>query len=315
MRDSRGLESLRGGTTRALEESGRAETLREEGSLYGLPVRVRVPLPFRTGPMVCNAGEFIDLKAESEKSRSVQGRAILVGAGKRMWVSSEAITYDGCAAEAATVWPMLTMIGLGLVGRLRGRLVLHGSAVGTEWGAVLLLGAMGAGKSTVAATMCVRHGCDIISDDLLVMDDESGRVGAGPRVVGLWEEPEERSDRKLELLGPMTRGSGKCLYRCPEYGGMRNEPIAIAILSRIGTRSKVERLGTSDALCAVAALIPFRRWMSGRGYATQLSMAKELIDNVPVFLSIRGTGLASAAGIADYALNTIADAFCARGQG
>jgi len=51
----------------------------------------------------------------------------------------------------------------------RGLLPLHGSAVATRTGAVLILGESGAGKSTLAANLN-RHGFSLISDDVCAID-------------------------------------------------------------------------------------------------------------------------------------------------
>ena len=51
----------------------------------------------------------------------------------------------------------------------RGLLPLHGSAVATQTGAVLILGESGAGKSTLAANLN-RHGFPLVSDDVCAID-------------------------------------------------------------------------------------------------------------------------------------------------
>jgi hypothetical protein len=51
----------------------------------------------------------------------------------------------------------------------RGLLPLHGSAVATQTGAVLILGESGAGKSTLAAALN-RHGFPLLSDDVCAID-------------------------------------------------------------------------------------------------------------------------------------------------
>ena len=51
----------------------------------------------------------------------------------------------------------------------RGLLPLHGSAIATQTGAVLILGESGAGKSTLAAALN-RHGFPLVSDDVCAID-------------------------------------------------------------------------------------------------------------------------------------------------
>lgn len=58
---------------------------------------------------------------------------------------------------------------------LAGQLALHASAVAIEGQAVMFLGKSGAGKSTAAAEMCLRHGAQMLADDAALL--EIGDVG------------------------------------------------------------------------------------------------------------------------------------------
>lgn len=79
---------------------------------------------------------------------------------------------------------------------LRGNLVLHGSALEVERGAVVFLGDKGAGKSTMAAAMTVA-GHALITDDVIAVGaDDEGRsavVNAYPTI--------KLSDAALETFG------------------------------------------------------------------------------------------------------------------
>lgn len=77
--------------------------------------------------------------------------------------------------------PCLSSVGL-LFARWDGRVPLHAGAVmvaGRAWG---VLGDREAGKSTTLAYLA-RAGCDVLADDLLVIDD--GKACAGPRTLDL----------------------------------------------------------------------------------------------------------------------------------
>ena len=69
---------------------------------------------------------------------------------------------------------------------LRGEIALHASAVVIEGHAIAFLGASGAGKSTMAAALCVRPGTQLAADDIVYVS----RVDDVPRVV-----PTERANR------------------------------------------------------------------------------------------------------------------------
>lgn len=66
---------------------------------------------------------------------------------------------------------------LPLVLSARGRLILHGSAVRSPWGGILLLARSGGGKSTLAVTLA-RDGWKLLSDDYVRI-----RLGAGSAVA------------------------------------------------------------------------------------------------------------------------------------
>jgi len=65
--------------------------------------------------------------------------------------------------------------GIAAALHLRNVPLLHAGVVAVEGGAILILGAPGAGKSTTAAAL-VRAGCPLVSDDLAAMSIEDGGV-------------------------------------------------------------------------------------------------------------------------------------------
>jgi hypothetical protein len=70
------------------------------------------------------------------------------------------------------------------------RLVLHASAVHVPgFGAVAFIGPTGRGKSTLAAALA-RHGCELLTDDCLVLGERAGRVSVLPSYPGvrLWAD-------------------------------------------------------------------------------------------------------------------------------
>ncbi len=96
--------------------------------------------------------------------------------------------------------------GLALAGALRGRVVLHASAVATEGGAVAFVGNSGAGKSTVAGWLASR-GAELAAEDLLVLEPAEGgfavlpgssalKLDRGGALEGAGDEPVPRSPHK-----------------------------------------------------------------------------------------------------------------------
>ena len=78
---------------------------------------------------------------------------------------------------------------LGAALHLQGIPVLHGSAVVAGGRALLLTGAPGAGKSTLAATLAAM-GCPVLTDDLAVLDVTELAVSVRPGLPWLKLEPD-----------------------------------------------------------------------------------------------------------------------------
>ena len=85
----------------------------------------------------------------------------------------------------------LSILGpaLGVLLHQRGRLILHGSAVVMNGGAVAFLGEEGSGKSTLAAAMYV-NGHGIVADDIVTLQIENGRSKIFPGTPQLKLSPE-----------------------------------------------------------------------------------------------------------------------------
>lgn len=75
--------------------------------------------------------------------------------------------------------PVLQGPGVAAALHLRGVPILHGCAVAVDDGAIIILGAPGAGKSTTAAA-CVRAGHALLSDDLAALDLDSPQIRVHP---------------------------------------------------------------------------------------------------------------------------------------
>jgi hypothetical protein len=85
---------------------------------------------------------------------------------------------------------MLQSTATVFVGELCGGLALHASAVSLNGRGVLVLGESGSGKSTAAATLCTRHGGELLADDatLLVERGETLLIEPSEREHHLTEE-------------------------------------------------------------------------------------------------------------------------------
>ncbi len=94
-----------------------------------------------------------------------------------------------------------------LVMGLRGRLVLHASAVSTPRGAVAVAGGTGQGKSTLAASLA-RRGFPLVADDCLVLEHEAHGSVIVPSYPGLRLWP----DAVAQLFGKVPERSAVAHY-------------------------------------------------------------------------------------------------------
>jgi hypothetical protein len=110
-----------------------------------------------------------------------------------------------------------------------GRLVLHGSAFVTPRGAVAVLGAPGAGKSTLAASFGL-NGAPVIADDALFLERDGERILAVPAYGGI----RVCHDALSALRGGTARRSRKSTSPAKSGGPGRNAGRKQRLTSRDG---------------------------------------------------------------------------------
>jgi hypothetical protein len=111
-------------------------------------------------------------------------------------------------APTATLADTLTyllgpVLGIGL--RLRGVTCLHASAVCVDGGAIAMMGAAGAGKSTTAAAFA-RLGHAVMSDDIVALREEGGGFAVLPALtqLRLWPSSSEALFGSPDALPRLT---------------------------------------------------------------------------------------------------------------
>jgi HPr Serine kinase C-terminal domain len=189
-------------------------------------------------------------------------------------------------------------IGLAIVLQLRGVLLFHACAVDVGGQAILVLGAAGAGKSTMAAAL-VRHGFALLSDDISAIEviDGAPVVHPGPP--------------RLRLRPDAARATGwdpaalPRVFDTPLLGDKRHVELAVeggsfcAEARRIAAIFVLERRTKDPApllrpLSSVEALATLRRngyrdWLLEREqHAQRFPLIARLAHEVPVH-SIRAT--------------------------
>ncbi|MCK9489324.1 MAG: hypothetical protein M0Q42_08005 [Xanthomonadales bacterium] len=100
---------------------------------------------------------------------------------------------DGRPVQPADLRLYLLGSAMGAALHQRGRLPLHVSAVHAPSGVWAFTGPSGAGKSTLSATLHLRYGMPLVSDDVsaMQMDQRPPLVFPGPRKLKLWQDAAE----------------------------------------------------------------------------------------------------------------------------
>lgn len=142
---------------------------------------------------------------------------------------------------------------------LRGRAVLHGSAVLQGSTAVALLGQSGSGKSTVAA-LCCAAGAKVLSDDLVVLETSRDAVWCLGGATELRLRPGMRSVTNLWPVKPAERetGDGRTAISAPSTndpadGRLRLGVAALLCPSPEAAEVRLNRLHGTDAVFALMA--------------------------------------------------------------
>lgn len=136
-------------------------------------------------------------------------------------------------------------------GMMRARpdiLWMHGAAVASDGRAILLPGARGRGKSTLATALCAR-GWRFLTDDLIALEPATLQVRPFPRV------PEVREDPGDEMPDEWIREAPKTAFdvaRCLATGPHPVAAIVFPVASRTGEPQSLERRSPSEALRMIA---------------------------------------------------------------
>lgn len=118
--------------------------------------------------------------------RGLDGYRLSFSESSEFWVAADghAIRYFRDTPATATVRHHLLDHVLPRALDLWQRNPLHATAVATHQGVLAFLGSTGTGKSTIAAALVAR-GCELVSDDCLLLERSAERILAVPSYPGL----------------------------------------------------------------------------------------------------------------------------------
>ena len=177
---------------------------------------------------------------------------LIDGNGGRIQVCGGATTTD----EAIGAY--LTGPVLGFALRLRGALCLHASAIRMGGDAFAVMGARGAGKSTLAASFS-HSGRTVLSDDILRLQEAGGSFFAYPSGARfkLWPDSLQAVYGESESFARLAPDTEKRVVPLTEPGDTGAVPLRAVFL--LGERSSereaplIEKMQPMDAMVSLAS--------------------------------------------------------------
>ena len=305
--------------------------------LYG--IRIRTPWPVR-GVIACDDDWDVEFVADQhdalaqaascvpdeQKSRWAQYVARPDGSAYRRWrnlceflVSADArriyarALREGGEDEAMLAYLLVDALSFSMV-RL-GREPLHATAVLTDRGVVAFLGNSGDGKSTLAALL-MRHRCQLLTDDMLVLVRDRGTWLAqpGPPRLKLYRNMADHILDSTRQAVPMNTETQKLIIPldASECVTEANTLKVIYILNQdVDRRQKtpeIRRLPPGAAFPRVLAHTAGHYPSDATRLRRQFDFATMLVQNVPIKTLSYRREKAEMAGLRDAVL---ADVACA----
>jgi hypothetical protein len=283
--------------------------------LYGLTVWSEVPLTGQPSAPAGAAPDFIVVRGSplAATAASPPGRVLLDFEGGERWytlVQDDAgyrfRVYGVCDFQisadlgSVTVQPFEHMTdgmeGVIIPGALcavqlglRGRLVLHASAVDLDGSALAFAGHSGMGKSTLATLMCAQ-GAAVITDDVLCVEEQSdgtptARLGVAE--LRLRSGLEGLVDGFPEDVGVRTSADRRTVVRPTRPAADRLPIIAVVVPSptRTGDAVEVTRLSSKEAMLLLLGLPRLMGWCDPDVLSRTFTQIGALVERVPVLIA------------------------------
>jgi len=174
---------------------------------------------------------------------------------------------------------------------LGGSLSLHASAVAIEDRAVLFIGTSGAGKSTVAAALCLRYGGHLLADDVATLEITSSGVDVLPHETEHWLTRDSIVSLGIPLPDPRPEGpTAKLAVKAQRVAG-RAYRLSLGIVLRSDATASVTTLpplrGGDAAHSLLGSTIRFDV-ENGAARCRELEQVMSVYDRVPFLQLVRG---------------------------
>ncbi|NYB52802.1 MAG: hypothetical protein HVN35_09630 [Methanobacteriaceae archaeon] len=205
---------------------------------------------------------------------------VKISGGNRVTVEPVAELDDG---DEINVIPFLLGPVMALMLHQRGFLVLHGSAVKVDGGAVAFLGHRGNGKSTTAIHLYV-DGYPLVADDILAIKFIDGKAVVYPGYphVRLSEDSYNQVKDNTDIITPIRTIVGKVF--CDASYGFSQEPVTLKRIYLIekGAKTEVSRLKSQENLIDLIRHSTANRIFQQTTQKENLILCAQLINSVKV---------------------------------
>lgn len=167
----------------------------------------------------------------------------------------------------------------------RGRLILHGSAVRSPWGGILLIAPSGGGKSTLAVALA-EHGWKLMSDDYVRIRLRAGSATAVAAYAGarLWPDVLEGIAASSSEMPRVSHYSAKRRLRRDALRGRTalSSPLRRIYLLGEAAGVSVRAVSLRDALVALLSQTLRLDAAGGRDEERRLDLLGRLCETVAV---------------------------------
>jgi hypothetical protein len=202
--------------------------------------------------------------------------------GKAVW----ATWPDSVSAPQASVYLLGPVMGVVL--RARGVFCLHASAVSMFGGAVALVGATHAGKSSTAAAL-EKHGFAVIADDMLPIYSRDDGFEVAPSLprLRLWPDSAAAIYGSADGFGRLWPRDDKRLIPVKGIAAERHVPLrAVYLLDRNADadRPEIRAVAPAKAMIAMVGDSFAGHYEDAQGRATEFDFVSRIVAAVPTRL-------------------------------
>ena len=174
---------------------------------------------------------------------------------------------------------------LGLILYQRGFFLLHASAVKIGDYAVVIVGAPGAGKSTMAAAFA-KYGYPVLADDMVAINNIQDIPTVYPAFpqIKIWPSTVQGLDLDISKLPPLFPSSQKRVIRQTETFTTEPCPLAGIFALEIGEEIKITQILGNEAFVTLTKFFPCpAQLLQNEALEKHFNQCIQLLKNVPIF--------------------------------